>query len=69
MVRKTPERRRYGKGIAKRKLSHSPPHEINMKKGLEEYGIKRIIGEILDHFRSMVLDILPRKVMGKEIGR
>jgi DNA-directed RNA polymerase specialized sigma subunit len=40
-----------------------------MKKGLEEYGIKRIIGEILDHFRSMVLDILPRKVMGKEIGR
>jgi hypothetical protein len=36
---------------------------------IERYGVKRTIGEILDYVRSMALDILPRKVVGKKVER
>jgi uncharacterized protein YfeS len=32
-------------------------------------GVKQIIGEILDYVRAMALDILSRKVMGKDVER
>jgi DNA-directed RNA polymerase specialized sigma subunit len=40
-----------------------------LEKAMEGYGVKRMIGEILDYVRAIALDILPRKVMGEDVGR
>jgi hypothetical protein len=38
----------------------------DLERVAERYGVRRTIGEILDYVRSMVLDVLPRRVMGGE---
>jgi hypothetical protein len=37
-----------------------------LEKVIEKYGVRRTISEMLDYVRSMALDILPRKVVGKK---